>query len=90
MASKAVQTATFRGRRYRVTRHIYDGLVDVPGKPDWELNVDPRLRGKRELVVWIHEAAHAERPDLPEEAIERLAENTGRLLWRLGYHRKRT
>ena len=88
MANRAVRTATLGGRRYRITRHAYDGLVDVPGKPDWELNVDSRLRGKRELVVFIHEASHAQNPIESEKVIERKSEEMGRMLWRLGYRRR--
>lgn len=80
MAGKAVQTARVGGRRYRITRHIYDGLVDVPGQLDWELNVDPRLRGRRELVVFIHEVRHAQNPAEPEKVTERRSEELGQLL----------
>ena len=83
-----VKTATFRGKPWRVELDsTYDGFCDAPEHDDGgrALYVDKRLTGKRRLVVLIHEALHAENPELPEDVVERSGESIGRFLWRLGY-----
>lgn len=86
-----VRTATFRGKPWAIDLDsTYDGFCDAPEHHDKKriLYVDERLTGKRRLTVLIHEALHAENPELPEDVVERSGESLGRFLWRLGYRAK--
>lgn len=49
--------------------------------------VEPRAQDELVLGTLVHEAAHAELPELSEEAIERLEEAIGKLLWSQGYRK---
>lgn len=55
------------------------------GKIAKRIRIDASLHGKDRLDTEIHEALHAEYPDLDEEAIARGATDIARLLWRIGY-----
>ena len=78
-----IRTHTFRGRRYRVVAdEVVQGYVDRVGR---EVYVAAGLPPRRALDVAIHEAIHAEEPDLPEATVKRLGSGVARFLWRLGY-----
>lgn len=84
-----MRTHTFRGIRYRIhTDLVMDGYAEAPGprKPR-EIYVSAALQGRRHLEVALHEAMHAEDPDVPEAVIDRRARALSRFLWRLGYRR---
>ena len=50
--------------------------------------IDPRVRGKKAMEIWIHELLHACLPDLDEAAIDPTAENVVDVLWKQGYRPK--
>ena len=83
-------TASFRGRRYKISEDALDGICDQPegGTPHREINVDPRCRGRVALVTWLHESFHAEWPNMSEREVAQASEDVGRLLWAKGYRRR--
>ena len=85
----AVRTEVFSSGRYRIELHEdYHGFAEVPRQPGADelcIWINPRLRGKQRLETIIHEAIHAEWPDMPEQKVEAAGTNIGRLVWRLGY-----
>lgn len=83
-----VRTHTFRGRRYGIfMEHREVGQVDLPGHGGWNLYIDPEQGPYDFLDTAIHEAIHAEDPDVPEQVVDRRARSLSRWLWRLGYRR---
>lgn len=86
----AVRTHTFASGRYKIYTdgclHGYTCWPDRPGeKSVHELFVDNRLRARPRLVTLVHEALHAEFPDMSEEQVTAAGEHIGGFLWRLGY-----
>lgn len=77
----------------------YVGWCDKPKEPD--KNEYPAIRlpnglpkgeekgAKTGLITLLHECLHAENWDKKENVIDRTAVDIGRLLWRLGYRRKK-
>lgn len=59
-----------------------DGECDPPTTPGKQIRVAKRCKGLRLLIVLLHEALHAGLWDLDEAAVEELAEDAGRLIWR--------
>lgn len=47
--------------------------------------IDSRLTGRARLEIEIHEALHAEFPQLSEETITEAGKDLARILWALGY-----
>jgi len=60
------------------------GLTRIDTKPRL-VEVDDKLHGEERLEVVLHELVHAAGWHIDEEFVERFAEDTARLLWRLGY-----
>lgn len=81
--------------RFRVEYGGMDGMCIMPDRlaPHWQEDfciwLDDRLRGKRKLDALIHETLHAERPDLSEEEVTRIATNIMGVLWGEGYREQR-
>jgi hypothetical protein len=72
---------TPRVNKRKLGRERADGLY----LPDGTIEIDPRITGKRKLVVLIHEFLHHEHPEWTEEKVEDLSEKTGTFLWKHGY-----
>ena len=53
------------------------------------IEVDSRLEGCAELEVVIHEALHHAFPDLTEDAVERADHQLARVLWSMGYRKRK-
>ena len=84
-----VKSHTFRGLRYAVNvEHKIEGWAEIPGREPRSLYVDPTLTELQFLETAIHEAMHAEDPDVPERVIDRRGRSMARWLWRLGYRRE--
>ena len=72
--------------KLRFTRlKINRGECDAPTKPGKEIRIDSELREEERLEVVIHEATHCAFWFLDEEYVTQFAEDTAKLLWRLGY-----
>ena len=84
MNRRPVKSAVLGGKRVEVCQDDLEGYAD-----DTEIWVSARLRGRKALEAWIHEAAHRTFPALPHGCIEGGAEEISRLLWRLGYRRRK-
>ena len=54
---------------------------------DDSIILDPRLGGKKELEILIHEAIHILRKDVTEEETERISIELTHLLWEQDYRR---
>lgn len=68
--------------------HKIDGWAEIPGNEPRSIYVDPTLSELQFLETAIHEAMHAEDPDITERVIERRGRSMARWLWRLGYRRE--
>ena len=84
-----VRTHTFNGKRYKIvfTGRI-DGLADTKELlPSVVIACEENTQN--ELITIIHEAMHAGNWDKHEETIDRSSNEIGKLLWRLGFRRKK-
>lgn len=85
---KMVKTATFNGRKYRITMDgRLDGWCDQYKLDDRHIVIAATQHTQNELITIIHESLHASNWCKSEEAVDRTSTEIGRLLWRLGYRR---
>lgn len=95
-----VRTHKFNGVKYYIgVDEPYVGWCDRPNTPDPKEYPAIRLpnglaygnsrKAKEDLWVLIHECLHAEDWDKSEERVDQVAGDIAKLLWRLGYRRKR-
>ena len=86
-----VKTATFNGRKYKIDlcEEPLDGYCD-----QYKLSESQRtlciwtpLDKRNGLITAIHEALHASDWHASEETVDRISNDMGRSLWRLGYRR---
>lgn len=94
-----VKTHTFNGVRYKIdVSGNTAGSCDAPtkkrrAKDTPEICLTEGLpcgnskKAKNGLKYLMHESIHAEDWDMPENKVERIAEDITRLLWRLDYRR---
>lgn len=95
-----VRTHSFNSVRYRIgVDDPYDGWCDPPRKP--QKNEFPAIRlpnglpcgdepgAKIGLINLLHEIGHARNYKRTEKVIDQEAIETGTLLWRLGYRRRK-
>jgi hypothetical protein len=54
---------------------------------DGIIYIDPRLRGRKELEILIHEAYHLLQPEAEEDEVIEKSVTLTKLLWRLGYRK---
>lgn len=54
---------------------------------DYPLSIDDRLKGKKELEIYIHESMHYLFPNLSEEIIEKKSILLTNTLWYEGYRK---
>jgi len=83
-----VKTQTFNGIRYDIDIcGPIAGSCDQPrgGRPSLRIACD--LNTKKGLITVIHECIHASDWPMSEEKVDRLSNDAGTLLWRLGYRR---
>jgi hypothetical protein len=71
---------------YKIIRRKL-GRERAHGQADEYVEIDPRLKGAKELEIIIHECAHIEFPDQDEDKIERLGIRLAKTLWREGYRK---
>ena len=82
------------GKRWLLVREIIpkhlnrNGDCDHPEAKNKTCRVDSRLKGKKELEIFIHEARHAENYKMySEDYVTEVSHDLANLLWRLGYRR---
>lgn len=84
---------TIRGKAWKVERvDPGDGDIghcDPPTARDRVIKIAPKLRGRMELDVALHEFLHAAYWDLDENAVEAAAEDIAAALWKMGYRKKK-
>lgn len=84
-----VKTATFNGTKYNVVEtDKVDGYTDTHPLPKEIVNC-AKKGTMAELITWLHEAKHAGDWNKSEKIIDRQSIEEGRLLWRLGYRRRK-
>ena len=83
-----VKTHTFCGKRYQITFGLFDGLTDT-FKREQEMIIMADLNTRNGLETVVHEALHACDWNKNEIMVEQTAYDIARLLWRLGYRRRR-
>ena len=67
----------------KLGREQAHGIADSDGI----IYIDPRLKGRKALEIYIHETMHLLNPDDSEEEIVRKSIVLCKLLWRLGYRK---
>jgi len=83
-----VKTHFFNGIRYNIRFAQFDGATDIDSVArDMLIGAKPNTQS--ELITIIHESMHAGNWDKHEETIDKSSRDIGRLLWRLGYRRKK-
>jgi len=82
---------TLGDRQYVLNQDPIDGRcdVDIPddGKP-YEIWINPRLRGKKEMNVRIHEPLHGIHPEADDDEIDTEADQLTEWLWAAGYRKR--
>ena len=88
---RKVKTHTFAGISYDVDVEMpFDGICESPRsskRPALRVSVDISTQGGLETL--LHEALHAEVWAKTEEVVDRASHDIARLLWRLGFRRKK-
>jgi len=81
----------FGDKLYTLSRADLGGYCEdnEPDKSPLEIWVNPRARGRVELEFFIHEALHAEFPQMGENAVQAAGEDIGAWLWQNGYRKRR-
>lgn len=82
MKKKQVHTHTFNGIKYSILIGFFDGWADANDKYSIVVNGD--LKSQKGLITLIHECLHAGNWSMQEKTVERVGEEIGSLLWRLG------
>jgi hypothetical protein len=65
----------------------WDGSCDPPKNKSKAIHVRRGLKDERHMEVCLHEMLHACDYTKDEEAIEEMARDIARAMWRLGYRR---
>jgi len=79
----------FSSGKYTISQEHLGGYCICPGKYDGEIHIDTWVKKKKKLNYTIHEALHAEFPEMSEKKVNRLANRLGGFLWLLGYRQKK-
>ena len=92
--NRPVKSHIFGGKRWRVDSPAGLPKGQLGGCENWNLGADLRriqipMDGDTlpELDTIIHESAHASCPWMDEDAVEQLAADIARLLWRLDWRK---
>lgn len=83
-AKSPLKSITLSSGRFRITRVDCAGCID-----NKDMNILPSLGAHLELYAWLHEGLHGELPHLAESRVKKAATNLARLLWRVGYRKRR-
>ena len=87
---KKVKTHTFNGRKYKIDMlGPIDGASDLYKCNDRHLMICADPLTQAELITILHESLHVENWAQSEEIVDRVSTDIGKLLWRLGYRRKK-
>jgi len=54
---------------------------------DTDISVSPKLKGRLQLEVFIHELLHAEFDEMSEEEVDQKARSIAIYLWKVGYRK---
>ena len=80
-----MKTHIFNRKKYRITlAPPLDGLCTA-SQPVAEIFLFANLSTKKGLITAIHEGLHASDWDMDEKKVDRISEEIGTFLWRLGY-----
>jgi len=80
---------TFDGRRHIINRDDLIGYCQQPGDGEpYEMWINPKAKGRKELDAYVHEATHGEFPKAPEAKVESFGDNLSQLLWDRGYRKR--
>ncbi len=96
----SVKTHTFNKVKYYIgVDDPYIGWCDKPKSPDKKEYPAIRMpdglafgngkKAKEDLIVLLHECLHASNWEKSERTVDRTSNDIGRLLWRLGYRRRK-
>ena len=81
----------FKWNAFKLPKTIYRklGKEQAWGQFDGDriIEVDNRLRGKREMEIHIHELTHWANPELSEDEVIKLSRKLTEYLWREGYRK---
>jgi len=81
----------FKWRAFKLPRTVYRmlGKEKAWGKFDGNrtIEIDKRLKGKREMEIHIHEMTHWIDPEMEEEDVIKLSRKLTDYLWREGYRK---
>jgi hypothetical protein len=86
-----LRTATIRGKRWALAERPGRGELGhcyEPGAVGKTMYIPQNGRNLDHLDTIIHEAIHAGAWDLSEDAVDRLATDIARLLWRLNWRKQ--
>lgn len=87
-----IKTHTFNGVKYRIVLEKLDGFCDIDCDTDKDrywLIAQKDLSTLSGLETVIHEALHACNWKATEDRVENTASDIARLLWRIGYRKKK-
>lgn len=85
-----MKSHTFRGKRYKIMLdYVMQGFVHDGSTRDSSryIYIAANLQPKEHLRVALHEAMHAENPEMSEQMVESQSSEMANFLWRLGYRR---
>ncbi len=85
---KKVHTHTFNGRSYKIDFGDFEGLCDMYKCNERYIRVLPDLNTRKGLITAIHETLHAESWTASEDVVDRVSNEIGSFLWRLGWRVK--
>ncbi len=83
---RPVKTHTFNGEKYLITVDSLDGMCST-FKKERELVILADLNKQAGLITTIHESLHAENWSKKEADVERVSQEIGSFLWRLGFRK---
>ncbi len=84
---RPVRTHTFNGKKHLIHAGPVDGICFQSNKKEknYELFLLHPLSEKNGLITALHEALHASDFNMNEEKVDRMSDEIGRFLWRIGY-----
>lgn len=84
---RLVKTHTINGKKYNILIGDFDGIAHS-SETNGCLVVNADLNTRKGLITLFHEILHLSGWDKHEETIDRVAQEGGSLVWRLGYRTK--
>jgi hypothetical protein len=83
--TRTLRSFTFRSGRHLVSTEPLDGFCSPPGRRAGEIFVFADRPPRTRLETALHEALHAEEPEMSERRVTRIAARLASFLWRLGW-----